>query len=189
MPSAAPSGAPIPIVDVSVSPSPPTTVSAPTAPAPTTTSGTLSACETAFARCSNPDQFLCFNNDLDPSIGSFERWGWTNKVLSLDLTCDIYAGAAQCDLTKGVKVGTVIFSANSVVVQLDVGVESSDMQFYSGVEQVPKSNADKYTVSPGQYPLVVDAVTSYTLTLDSSLTIDVNDYVILHTTVCPATGF
>jgi hypothetical protein len=110
-------------------------------------------CQTAFARKSNEDFRKCF---LD--LG-FSRWGWTNGPFwqgnSYDL--DIYAGAGQCDINKGEKVGTlsVSFSTDgtaTVSYEIYSGYGLSETHLYIGSDMLPLHNGNP-TVAPGQYPL------------------------------------
>lgn len=75
------------------------------APPPPPESGT----ETAFAY--GGEQLATCFLDLDfnsDSKSDFNRWGWTNGPLAAgSYSFDIYAGAGQCDLTKGTLVGTL----------------------------------------------------------------------------------
>ncbi|GAA4316656.1 hypothetical protein GCM10023164_13420 [Christiangramia aestuarii] len=89
---------------------------------------------------------------------SSSNWGWSNGPLDLnnlpgDLT--LYAGAAQCDPTNGIPVGTVdLYLDNGyLVVEFDL-YDSSNPYFeldvvhvYAGCTQFPS-----FAGSPGQYP-------------------------------------
>ncbi len=106
-------------------------------------------CETAFAR---GESATCF------SEFGFSRWGWTNGALKNGIhTMDIYAGAAQCDISKGLHVGTlhVSFNQGVAVVQYQMlpGFTMSETHLYVGEEPLPRDVNGDYTVAPGQYPV------------------------------------
>jgi len=144
-------------------------------------------CETAFAYGgSNATCFL----DLDASIGTFHRWGWTNGPLSAiatPYTFDIYAGAGQCDLGKGELVGTltVVYDGTTATVTflMASGFTMDETHLYVGSEILPRDVNGDFTVAPGQYPdqhdLTNATTDSYTIT---SLSGDI--YVIAHAVVC-----
>lgn len=141
-------------------------------------------CETAYAYggCCYAH---CFLNDY---LGhSFTKWGWTNGPLRTGYyTFDIYAGAAQCNLYKGKKVGwlTVNYSGSEALVTYNMfyGYKMDDTHLYVGNEPWPRDNGD-YTVAPGQYPYSHDlnnaSTDSYRVTGLSG-----NIYIIAHAVVC-----
>ncbi|WP_340113596.1 HYR-like domain-containing protein [Maribellus mangrovi] len=137
-------------------------------------------CETAFGRLPEPD----LNVDLDqtpytteigakcfldePDTAVFNRWGWTNRILAdgdSTYTLDVYAGAGQCDLSKGTYVGTVDLSfafggTNTMFVDFDLleGYVLTEAHIYAGTPMYPQKKNGKhkgeYTVAPGQYTVV-----------------------------------
>ncbi|MCM8567746.1 T9SS type A sorting domain-containing protein, partial [Gramella jeungdoensis] len=148
-------------------------------------------CETAFAYDSETG--ICFDNYPD-LIPNDSRWGWTNYYSEAgDYTLDLYAGAGQCDITKGTLVGAVNIIDNedgTIDVQFiaDPGYAMSSVHLYVGCEPLPykkKGNNYEYTVAPGQYPQNpngnIGYVTDYTIE-----NIDVNGdfYVIGHVDIC-----
>ncbi|SDB41258.1 Ig-like domain (group 2) [Flavobacteriaceae bacterium MAR_2010_188] len=129
----------------------------------------IGECETVFAYPKNPGDFgeggenddvTCFLED------GFSRWGWTTQICeedfaSGDIVFDLYAGAAQCDLSKGTKAGEAIVSYNSeegtISVQyvMDSGYVLSEAHVYIGCTPYPQQKKGKRyenTVAPGQYP-------------------------------------
>ena len=106
----------------------------------------------------------------------FNRWGWTVKLPGEGTYIfDIYAGAGQCDLSKGTLVGTaeVNYSGGTVSVDYNIndGYEINEIHTYAGVDPVPSNpNNNKPTVAPGQY------------TIGTGLSGEIN--VILHSVIC-----
>jgi len=146
-------------------------------------------CETAYAynRCYSH----CFLNWYRGQ--RFNNWGWTNGPLSPSRyvrVFDIYAGAAQCDLWRGKKVGylTVDYDGSTATVTYNItypGYKMTETHLYVGSYPWPKKNGD-YTVAPGQYPydnddatLVTDTIVSYVITLGGG-----DIYIIAHAVVC-----
>ncbi|WP_340076484.1 hypothetical protein [Leptobacterium sp. I13] len=138
-------------------------------------------CETMFAK--GNDNAMCFIED------GFNRWGWTNGPLSGgEYSFDLYAGAGQCDISKGTLVGTVTVAYDEntgeaeVTYTLDAGYTMRETHLYVGNDPYPKKR-NKYTVAPGQFPYkhdLEDATSdSYTVTgLSGEI------YVIAHGVVC-----
>jgi hypothetical protein len=147
-------------------------------------------CETAFAAKTVPSYVYCFLDlDLDEDGKmDFNRWGWTNgPVRDGSSWYFLYAGAGQCDITKGTKVGVmnVIYNAGTATVYIDMDSPYTlkETHLYIGNDMLPMNNG-KYTVAPGQYPykhedLVAADKDKYVITgLSGGL------YIILHATVC-----
>lgn len=114
----------------------------------------LSGCETAFARTN--DGSNCF-------IGNgFNRWGWSIGPLAegTEETYEIYAGAGQCDISKGTLVGTVDISyvdGNvSVTYNIDDSIVVSETHTYAGNDMFPTQKNGKPTVAPGQFTIQED---------------------------------
>ncbi|MCL6266210.1 thioester domain-containing protein [Flagellimonas myxillae] len=129
-------------------------------------------CETAFAR--GNDGNTCFRDE------GFSRWGWTIGPLSegADESYDIYAGAGQCDISKGELVGTVDVSYEdgevTVVYNIDDAYDVQETHTYAGNEMFPINRRGNYTVAPGKYEIEED------------LSGDI--YVIAHAVVCSGEG-
>ena len=163
-------------------------------------------CETAFARLPDdlspapsyspvPIGARCFLDESDTAV--FNRWGWTNRIqVGQDsvYTMDVYAGAGQCDLSKGTWVGTVTLtfegSTMHVVYDLEEGYVISEAHIYAGSDMYPTwkngKHKDEYTVAPGQYTVVWENAPPAT-GLDVDLTgVSDGDYifVIVHSVVC-----
>lgn len=107
-------------------------------------------CETSFAKGNSNDDHACFDQ------AGFSRWGWNIGPLSEGTyTYDVYAGAGQCDITKGALVGTVTitYDANGVSADYDLlsGYYNSETHLYAGTAPFPVENNGSYTVAPGQY--------------------------------------
>jgi hypothetical protein len=111
-------------------------------------------CETAFA----------FDGDnLTTTIGTcfseygFDRWGWSIYLPGTGTyTFPVYAGAGQCDITKGTYVGdvTVVYAVDGTVTftyDFEEGFSASEEHFYAGKTTVARDNKGNPTVAPGQY--------------------------------------
>lgn len=105
--------------------------------------------ETAFAF--GGDQDDCFLNN------GFSRWGWSNGPIGPgSYTWPLYAGAAQCDLSKGILVGsvTVVYDGPSGNVTATFNVDGpfilDETHVYAGYGMFPLLRG-KPTVAPGQY--------------------------------------
>lgn len=144
-------------------------------------------CETAFAY--GEDYATCFlqidlNNDGN---GDFNRWGWTNQIGEGIYFFPIYAGAGQCDTTKGTLVGIleVIYLNGSatVIYEMAPGYFMDETQLYVGSEILPKDTNGNYTVAPGQYGNIHDLTdaTSDSYTIEG---LSDNIYVVAHAVVC-----
>jgi hypothetical protein len=68
---------------------------------------------------------------------------------------ELYAGAGQCDISKGYQVGTVevTYWENNVTVTYDLfeGYVMQEAHVYVGCDKYPTKNGRKTTVSPGKY--------------------------------------
>ena len=119
------------------------------------------SCETAFGRGSVNTCFLDIDEDGN-SDGDFSRWGWSNGPLGPGLyTLDVYAGAGQCDVTKGTLVGTLtvdyVDGMNALVTFSTTGCFSmTETHLYVGNEILARDVNNEFTVAPGQYPLQHD---------------------------------
>lgn len=119
------------------------------------------------------------------SLG-FSNWGWTNGPLGPgEYIFDIYAGAAQCNLTKGTLVGhlTIDYTGSTayILYTMDAGWVMQNTHLYVGSAMLPMKDGVP-TVAPGQYPYKhtgIDATSDpYTVT---GLSGDI--YVIAHADV------
>ena len=143
-------------------------------------------CETAFAY--NENSSICF---LDLSEINTNRWGWTSGMFYENESAyqfDLYAGAAQCDITKGTLVGSVTleYMDNNATVNYEMvgGYFLEEVHIYVGNEILPRDHKDRFTVSPGQFPHVnenLNGATTYSYTF-TNLTGGV--FVIAHAVAC-----
>ena len=86
----------------------------------------------------------------------FSNWGWSIALPEEgEYTFDVYAGAGQCDTSKGTLVGTVTvdYSGGTVDVTFDLedGYTLFESHVYAGHSPVPTDKKGKPTVAPGQY--------------------------------------
>ncbi|MCD4729837.1 MAG: hypothetical protein K8R74_04500 [Bacteroidales bacterium] len=136
-------------------------------------------CETAYAY--GDDLATCF---LDIPELKTNNWGWSNGPISdpSSYSWDIYAGAGQCDITKGTLVGTldVDYSAGTVIVTYNIDpdftMDENHLFIGENGEMLPRKKG-KYTTAPGQFPY--SGQSSYTI---DGLSGDI--YVVAHSVVC-----
>jgi hypothetical protein len=116
------------------------------------------ACEeTAWAKA--PTNSTCFNSL--PDLKS-NKWGWTNKLTATGFyTFNLYAGAGQCDTSKGTLVGTVTvdFSTSThtatVTYLMLPGHKLTEAHLWVGGTQLPLVAGGKKglpTAAPGLFP-------------------------------------
>jgi len=93
-------------------------------------------------------------------IPTFNQWGWTNPILPGEYEWDLWAGAAQCDVTKGTLVGRVTVEYGddgevTVDFNLDEAYLLDETHVYAGTTTFPQvtqgRNRTVSTVAPGQY--------------------------------------
>ncbi len=143
-------------------------------------------CETAFAFDANGACFLDLDLNNDGKQ-DFNRWGWSIGPLSEGTyVYDVYAGAGQCDITKGMVVGTayVTYESGKATVIIDTVSPyfMDEAHLYVGNDILPV-NGGEYTVAPGQYPYILDLTEATTATFAvEGLTGEV--YVVLHAVTC-----
>lgn len=107
---------------------------------------------TCFLNIPYPGPYACDNN-----------WGWSNGKLPLNAsswskTWLLYVGAAQCDLNKGTKAGTVTVSYNAGTKKLTItynlysGYTLSETHVWVGTTYLPKDTSKNcYKTAPGQF--------------------------------------
>lgn len=154
-----------------------------------------SGTETAFAY---GDQYAtCFigaDFDGDGEDDGFNRWGWTNGPLAAgSYIFEIYAGAGQCDLTKGTLVGTlsVVYEGSTANVTFTMSETDSNTGLdYTMVEthlyvgnDILASNNGEFTVAPGQYPTIHNELANVTSDSYTISGLSGNIYVVAHATV------
>jgi hypothetical protein len=121
--------------------------------------------ETAFAYNCVTDYRTCFIGMDDGQGGTFNRWGWTNGPLGEGTYYfDIYAGAGQCDISKGTLVGllTVDYDGTTAVVTYNTcgGYTMTETHLYVGNDPLPwydhpqDPSKSGWTIAPGQYPYI-----------------------------------
>ena len=152
--------------------------------------------ETAFAFGDDPYAACFIGADFegDGVDDGFNRWGWSNGTLSAGTyTFEIYAGAGQCDRSKGTLVGTlsIDYDGSTATVTFDMtetdattGVPYNlvETHLYVGSKPLAIDGNGNYTVAPGQYPTIHDELAnvssdSYTVTVSGDI------YVVAHATV------
>ena len=146
--------------------------------------------ETAFAFLNNDDDPLLADEESTCFIPQFNRWGWTTyldfseETGQSTYTMDIYAGAGQCDLSKGTDVGSVAVSMNednSVTFTYELeGFLLNESHIYLGTNPYPIGNNGSETVAPGQYTFTnsdTEGVSNYSVTLPADALLL---YVIIH---------
>jgi hypothetical protein len=74
---------------------------------------------------------------LNKITGDEGAWGWNIDLSTVDLsqkklTCDLYAGAAQCDLAQGRLVGQLQIAANSIAYNFSSGYGGKEIHLYGG---------------------------------------------------------
>lgn len=132
------------------------------------------------------------------------NWGWSLGPISpssgVTYEFEIWAAAAQCDLSKGYLAGTlrVEYDGNSAIVTyetIDAGYYWQDIQFYVGQEVMARQNYNpdsaKFTAAPGQYPVVFNSVNAASITRTINFPDPVTGtpadgpvYVVAHANVC-----
>ena len=133
------------------------------------------SCETAYAKGLNA---ICF---LDIPNKQGNNWGWTNKITeSGSWNFPIYAGAGQCDESKGTLVGTLDISYDGTTVNVFYNIDSEysldETHLWVGTDLLPKNKKGKYISSPGQFP--------YNGQNPVSVNITTPFYIAAHSVVC-----
>jgi hypothetical protein len=114
------------------------------------------SCETAYAKANQNS--TCF---LGLAGVNANNWGWSNQVTSSG-TWDwpIWAGAGQCETSKGTQVGTlhVSYDGKNVTVKYNLfaGFKSTGTHLWVGNTYLPMKNG-KYVTAPGQFEIAYQA--------------------------------
>jgi hypothetical protein len=93
--------------------------------------------ESAWAKGDNPaaaDEVESFCDN------GFNNWGWTNKIGTGSFEWDLWAGAGQCDTSKGTLVGTVVVDYNggfNVQFKIDPDLILKETHVYAGTDMFP----------------------------------------------------
>ena len=105
--------------------------------------------DTAYAK---GDSAICF-------IPYFRNWGWTNPIMPGTYEMDLWAGAGQCNTSKGTLVGsvTIVYGADGYVTatyNVAFPYVIKETHFYAGYDMFPQQQRGRRTVdtvAPGQY--------------------------------------
>lgn len=86
----------------------------------------------------------------------FNNWGWSNLMEPGSYKLDLYAGAGQCDISKGTYVGYVKIDYNSFNYEyhIEPGFVLEEYHIYAGSTMFPKLRNGRDTVAPGQYSIM-----------------------------------
>lgn len=143
-------------------------------------------CETAFAY--DPNANACF------TAYGFNRWGWSNGPYGIytHRVLDLYAGAGQCDRSKGTLVGSltldVLSASQATVLYATTGgwtMEATHVYMGTGMFPLFKQGKDMVpTVAPGQYPYQHELNGAARDTFALTLTGGLPQYLIAHAVVC-----
>lgn len=203
-------GACLELVDCGETTDPPTTL--PPTLAPTTVPPTAPpaiGCQTGWGYPQLVNGVEAGEGDYYPfgtdELDDITRWGWThgsfklNEFVSLNL--QIYAAAAQNDITKGYYVGDVVVnnlvSLGGDLYQISVSVETlgswyemDDLHLYAGSTPLPLKGNGKFTAAPGSFD-VVENFGTRVMTYDYDMTFEIPSDVdsfwfAIHSTVCDA---
>ena len=95
----------------------------------------------------------------DPNVpfcdAGFSNWGWTNPIEPGNFVMPLWAGAAQCDTSKGTLVGnvTVVYDGVNVTAtfNMDPGYLLGSTAVYADYGKFPMLRNGRPTVAPGQY--------------------------------------
>lgn len=142
-----------------------------------------SGCETAYAFGNNSANCFLTIHGINSN-----NWGWSNGPLDPGTyNWPIYAGAGQCNTSKGTLVGTlnVVYSPPTAKITYNMGgnVHLSTTQLYVGNKILPMKN-NRYTTAPGQFPYKhknLNGVSSDTFTIER---LSGKIYIAAHADVC-----
>ena len=87
----------------------------------------------------------------------FSNWGWSNLMEAGSYELDLYAGAGQCDISKGTYVGYVEITYNggfNYEYHMEPGFYLTEYHIYAGSNMFPKLRNGRNTVAPGQYSIL-----------------------------------
>jgi hypothetical protein len=110
-------------------------------------------CETGYAY--GGDQGDCFLNLNTQG----NNWGWSNGgITEGTYSWDIYAGAGQCDLSRGTLVGTldIVYSGGvaAITYNIDAGFTLEETHLHIGeteATRLPLNKKKKFITAPGQF--------------------------------------
>jgi hypothetical protein len=134
------------------------------------------SCETAYAKGPNATCFL----DIPNKQGN--NWGWTNYIAGAftgTQSWPIYAGAGQCDVSKGTQVGTLDVTYNGTTVTVFYNINSGftldETHLWIGSGMLPVKKG-KYVSNPGGF--------NYNGQNPVSVNIAAPFYIAAHSVVC-----
>jgi len=108
-------------------------------------------CETAYAYGESYATSFC-SGAISPISGN--NWGWTSYVGEGSYDWPIYAGAGQCDISKGTLVGnlSVEYFGGTVTItyEIDPEFELDETHVWVGTTPLPLKKG-VYTTAPGQF--------------------------------------
>jgi len=108
-------------------------------------------CETAYAYGESYATSFC-SGAISPISGN--NWGWTHLIGEGSYDWPIYAGAGQCDISKGTLVGnlSVEYSAGTVTItyELDPDFNLDETHVWVGTTPLPLKRG-VYTTAPGKF--------------------------------------
>ncbi|MCC5908260.1 MAG: hypothetical protein JJU13_18740 [Balneolaceae bacterium] len=87
----------------------------------------------------------------------FNNWGWSNPISAGQYVMPLWAGAGQCDTSKGTLVGNVVVNYNggfSATFEMNPGTTITESHVYAGKTMFPQQQQGRRTVNttaPGQY--------------------------------------
>ena len=148
---------------------------------------TYANCNTAFGKLENGS--FCF---LEDSTIKNNRWGWTNNITAEGVyNMPLYAGAADCDITKGMPVGnaevTYLNGKVSVVYTVNPGYVMNEAHVNVSCDKYPMRKGVS-TVAPGLYNFNTSSLDKVAgLTVNFTGTISGPIWVIVHAVICEET--
>ena len=145
---------------------------------------TARTCETGFAFGDTELDDIMVTNKRGELVNLTERWGWQITVApsATPTVRDIYAGAGQNDLSKGVKVGTLtveypVGGPLKATYKMDSGFSMDEAHLYVG-------STSTTTAAPGQFTYVAEGLNGATeKTFTHAISSD-PAYVVAHAVAC-----
>lgn len=103
------------------------------------------------------------------------------------MQCELFAGAAKCDTTKGEEVGRITVDAVGGLLSVNLldGWTFADLHVFVGDEPLPRGNNGRFTQAPGQFPYTYE----YDPAINDAL-VDIDAlaeglFLIVHLSICP----
>ncbi len=108
---------------------------------------------------------LCFR-DIDTNKdgqGDYRQWGWSIgplTELSYPYSFPLYAGASNCEVSRGALVGAVdlMYDGQTATLAYSTipGYSLDEVHLYIGTEMLARDPAGRFTVTPDQFPVSAD---------------------------------